>query len=203
MSFLLDPNVAYLLLVVGFVLGILALFTPGTGILEIGALFAIFLAGYAIYNLPTNFWALILLIVGVVPFVIAIRKSKQWIWLIPSIASLIVGSVFLFRTEGGYSAINPVFAVIISTAATLLLWFIGRKSIDVMKLKPVQNLNNLIGMVGESRTDIYRDGTVYVNGEEWSARAEKPIKADTNVRIVKREGLVLIVEVEKTNKAGK
>ncbi len=203
MSFLLDPNVAYLLLVVGFVLGILALFTPGTGFLEIGALFAIFLAGYAIYNLPTNLWALILLIVGVVPFVIAIRRSKQWIWLIPSIASLIVGSIFLFRAESGYPAINPIFAIVVSTAAILLLWFIGRKSIDVMKLKPVQSLSNLIGMVGESRTDIYRDGSVYVNGEEWSARSEKPIKADTNVRVVKREGLVLIVEADKPNRAEK
>lgn len=203
MSFLLDPNVAYLLLVVGFVLGTLALFTPGTGFLEIGALFAIFLAGYAIYNLPTNLWALLLLIVGVVPFVIAVRKSKQWIWLIPSIASLIVGSVFLFRAENGTSSINPVFAVVVSTAATLLLWFIGRKSVDVMKLKPVQNLNNLIGMVGESRTEIHNDGTVYVNGENWSARSDKPIKAETFVRVVKREGLVLTVEVDKPNRTGK
>lgn len=203
MSFLLDPNVAYLLLVMGIVLGILALFTPGTGVLEIGALFAIFLAGYAIYNLPTNLWALILLLVGVVPFVIAVRKSRQWIWLIPSIASLIVGSVFLFRAENGSATINPFFAIVVSSAATLLLWFIGRKSIDVMKLKPVQSLNNLIGMVGESRTDIYNDGTVYVNGEEWSARSSKPIKAGTYVRVVKLEGLVLIVEADKPNRSGK
>ncbi len=54
MNFLLDPNVAYLILVVGVILGMLALFTPGTGILEIGALFAIFLAGYAVYSLPIN-----------------------------------------------------------------------------------------------------------------------------------------------------
>ena len=67
MNLLLDPNVAYVILVVGFVLGVLALFTPGTGILEIGALFAIFLAGYAVYSLPINLWALILLVVGVIP----------------------------------------------------------------------------------------------------------------------------------------
>ena len=79
MNLLLDPNVAYVILVVGFVLGVLALFTPGTGILEIGALFAIFLAGYAVYSLPINLWALILLVVGVIPFLIALRKYKQWI----------------------------------------------------------------------------------------------------------------------------
>lgn len=197
MNFLLDPNVAYLLLVLGFVLGALALFTPGTGLLEVGALFAIFLAGYALYNLPTNLWALLLIIVGAVPFVIAVRKSKQWIWLIPSVACLIVGSIFLFRAEGGSSSINPIFATLLSGTASVLLWFIGRKSIDAMKLKPAQNLKDLIGMIGESHSDIQNEGSVYVNGEEWSARSEHPIKAGTFVRVIKRDGLVLIVEPEK------
>jgi len=49
-------------LVAGFVLAVLALFTPGTGFLEVGALLAIFLAGYALFNLPFNLWALILLV---------------------------------------------------------------------------------------------------------------------------------------------
>ena len=201
MNFLLDPNVAYLLLVLGIMLSILALFTPGTGFLEIGALVFIFFAGYGIVNLPTNVWALIVMVVGVIPLVIAVRRSKQWIWLIPSVALMIVGSIFLFRTEGIYTAINPVFAVGLSTASTVFLWFIGRKSIDVMKIKPVQNPNNLIGMVGESRTEIYRDGTIYINGEEWSARSDEPIKADTDVRVIRRDGLVLIVEEVKPNQS--
>lgn len=200
MNLLLDPNVAYLMLVLGFVFGILALFTPGTGFLEIGALFAIFLAGYALYNLPFNLWALILLVVGVIPFVIAVRKSKQWIWLIPSMASLIVGSIFLFRAEDGTSAIDPIFAAATSIIATLLLWLIGRKSIEAMKLKPVQSLDRLIGLVGESRTDIHNDGTAYVGGEEWTARSDKLIKEGSPIRVVKREGLVLVVEPAKPKK---
>lgn len=200
MNLLLDPNVAYLMLVLGFVFGILALFTPGTGFLEIGALFAIFLAGYALYNLPFNLWALILLVVGVVPFVIAVRKSKRWIWLIPSAASLIVGSIFLFRAEDGSPAINPIFAAVTSVIAVLLLWFIGRKSIEAMKIKPIQSLDRLIGLVGESLSDIQNDGTVYVGGEQWTARSEKLIKQGSQVRVVKREGLVLVVEPARAKK---
>lgn len=203
MSFLLDPNVAYLLLVVGFVLGALALFSPGTGVLEIGAVFAIVLAGFAIYNLPTNLWALLLLIAGIVPFVIAVRKSRSWVWLIPTIALMVVGSIFLFRPEGGAGTMNPGFSAAVSIIAILLLWFIGRKSIDVIKLKPAQNLSDLIGMRGESRTDIENEGTVYVNGEEWTARSEKPIKAGTSIRVVNRDGLVLIVESDKPERSRK
>jgi membrane-bound ClpP family serine protease len=194
MNLFLDPNVAYLVLVVGFVLGVLALLTPGTGLLEIGTLLAIFLAGYSIYNLPINTWALIVLIVGVVPFLLAVRKSKQWYWLIPAILALIVGSVFLFKLESGAPAINPILASITSVLATVFLWFIGRKTVEAMKTRPTQDLSRLIGMIGETRTDIAMSGTVYVGGEEWSARSEKEIVSGAQVKVIKREGLVLLVE---------
>jgi membrane-bound serine protease (ClpP class) len=194
MNFLLDPNVAYLILVVGLILGMLALFTPGTGILEIGALFAVFLAGYAVYSLPINTWALILLVVGVVPFFFAVRKFKQWYWLLPAIASAVVGSVFLFRAEAGSPAINPIFAVIVSVVSILLMWLIGIKSIEALRLNPAHDLGTLLKKVGEARTDILLEGTVYVGGEEWTARSEKRIPAGSQVKVTGREGLVLIVE---------
>lgn len=194
MNLFLDPNVAYLVLVVGFVLGVLALLTPGTGILEIGTLLAMFLAGYSIYNLPINTWALILLIVGVVPFLLALRKFKQWYWLIPAILSLSVGSIFLFKLDSGALAINPFFASLVSILAAVFLWFVGRKTIDAMKARPTQDLSRLIGMIGEARTDIAMDGTVYVGGEDWSARSDKKIHSGSQVKVLKREGLVLLVE---------
>jgi membrane-bound serine protease (ClpP class) len=194
MNILLDPNVAYLILVVGFIFGVLALFTPGTGLLEVGALFAMVLAGYSIYNLPINAWALILLLVGVVPFLVAMRKFKQWYWLVPANISIIVGSVFLFRLESGYPAINPVLASLVSVIATVFLWFIGRKSIEALKSKPNQDLSRLIGMIGEARTEISTDGTIYINGEDWSARSDKKIREGSKVKVIKREGLVLLVE---------
>jgi membrane-bound serine protease (ClpP class) len=194
MNIFLDPNVAYLVLVVGFVLGVLAVLTPGTGFVEIGALLAIILASYSVYNLPVNTWALILLVVGVVPFFLALRKFKQWYWLIPAIISLIVGSIFLFKLESGAPAINPILASIVSILATVFLWFVGRKTIDAMKTRPTQDLSRLIGMIGEARTDIAMDGTVYVGGEEWSARSEKKIRNGSQIKVIKREGLVLLVE---------
>ncbi len=195
MSLLLDPNVAYLLLVTGFILSILALFTPGTGFLEIGALFAIILAGYAVYNLPINGWALALLLVGVVPFIFALRKWKHWIWLIPSLVSLIVGSIFIFRNPDGSPAIHPVLAIIVSVVAVAFLWIIGRKSLEAIVIAPAQDLTRLIGVTGEVRTEVGLDGTVYIGSEEWTARTYGPvIPAGTQVKVTGREGLVLIVE---------
>ena len=194
MNLLLDPNVAYVILVVGFVLGVLALFTPGTGILEIGVGFAIVLAGYAVIELPINLWALILLVVGVLPFLIAVRRYTQWVLLVPAIISIVVGSVFLFKTESGSPAINPFLAAFMSVVAIVLLWFIARKGIEALKMNPAQDLSNLVDQVGVARSDIRYSGTLYVGGEDWTARSEKTIREGQLAKVIGREGLVLLVE---------
>jgi membrane-bound ClpP family serine protease len=85
MEFLLDPNIAYLILLAGVFLGLLAVVTPGTGVFEVGTFFCLALAGYAVYNLSINLWALVILVLSVIPFVYAIRKPKREIYLAMSI----------------------------------------------------------------------------------------------------------------------
>ena len=193
MNFLLDPNVGYVLAVGGLMLGILALFTPGTGLLEIGALFALALAAYSISNSAINTWALILLVVGIVPFILATRRSGKVIYMVVALGSLVIGSVFLIATPEGVIAVNPVLAVLVSSASSGFLWLIGRRSLEAMAL-PAKNLSLLIGKMGEAHTDIYAEGSAYVDGEEWSARSQVFIPTGSQVRVIGREGLTLIVE---------
>jgi len=56
------------------------------------------------------------------------------------------------------------------------------------------DLSKLIGLLGEARTEIDPSGTIYVGGENWSARADKKIHIGAQVKVIKREGLVLFVE---------
>jgi membrane-bound serine protease (ClpP class) len=194
MNPLLDPNVAYLLLVIGVVLGILALFSPGTGILEIGALFTLFLSGYGAVNLDINAWAIGVLLLGIVPFIFAIRKARNWPLLIASIIVIIFGSVFLFRTENGSPAVNFWLALGTSLVSGGILWFIGRKGLEAISMDKDFDLSRLIGQVGVARTQIFTEGTVYVRGEEWSAFSVQPIQSGTKVRVIERNGLMLKVE---------
>ncbi len=194
MNVLFEPNVAYVLLVVGLIVAILALFAPGTGVLEIGALFMLFLAGYGIVNQPTNGWALAVLILGVFPFLLALRKSRQYIYLALSILALVIGSVFLMRNSSGGPAVNPVLAIIVSVIATVFLWFVGRSGIEAIGRPVTHNLDRLIGMVGQARTNLSPDGSVYVGSEEWSAHSDTFVPKDSHVRVIKRDGLILTVE---------
>jgi membrane-bound ClpP family serine protease len=194
MNILLDPNVAYFLLVSGFIMAILALFSPGTGILEIGAIFALALAAYGIINMPINTWALIVLLAGVFPFVLALRRSQHNIYLAIALVALIAGSIFLFRAEEGTLAVHPFLASLVSVLAMGLLWYIARTGLTAMQQPPSHDLARYIGETGEARTDVYLQGAVYVAGEEWTARSDSFIPAGSQVKIVGREGLVLLVE---------
>lgn len=197
LNLLLDPNVGFLLLVGGFVFAILALFAPGTGTLEIGALFALVLAGYTLANLPVNGWAIVLMIVAVIPLVLAVRRLRgrsSLFALLGAIAALVVGSIFVYRNEQGGPAVNPFLALIVSGGSAFLLWFMARKSLEAAQMTPSHSLDWLVGTIGEARSDIRHEGTVYVGGEEWTATCEAYIPAGADVRIIARHGLVLTVE---------
>ena len=194
MDFLLDPNIAYLILLGGVLLAMLALAAPGTGFFEIAAFFCIALAGYAIYNLSFNWWALILLALSIVPFIYAIQKPKRELYLGLSILLLVIGSVFIFpRTEEG-AIVNPIVAIVASGLVAGFLWIAVRKSVEAASVRPSHDLEGLVGQIGEARTKVDAEGSVQVAGELWSARSEKPIAAGNSIRVVKREGFVLIVE---------
>ena len=200
LTILYNANVAYVLLIFGFVFALLALITPGTGLLEVGGIFLLALAGVAIYHIGFNLWALILLILSIFPFIYAIRKPKREWALALSILALVVGSAYLFQTSGLIPAVNPILAIVVSLIVASFLWWTVRKVVAAHHARPIQDLQSLIGKIGEAKTRIQEEGTVQMAGELWSARSEKSIPAGSRVRVVSRQGFVLIVALDEKSK---
>jgi len=194
MNLLLDPNVAYLLLLAGILLGLFALVTPGTGVLEIGAFGCLGLAGYAVSQLEFNWWALVLLVLSVILFLVAIRQPKWEVYLALSILGLVVGSAYLFRSGTWKPAVNLFVAGMASILYAGFLWIAIRKTLQAMRASPTMDLNTLIGQVGTSKTHVHREGSVQVEGELWSARSKDPIAEGKPVKVVARDGFILEVE---------
>lgn len=194
MDFLLDPNIAYLFLLGGVVLAMLALVTPGTGLFEIGAFFCIALAGYAIYQLSFNWWALLLLGLSIVPFVYAIQKPGREPFLAVAILLLVIGSVFIFPRTEEQAYVSPLVAIIASALVAGFLWVGVRKSVEAANVRPIHDMTTLVGQIGEARTKVNDEGSVLVAGELWSARSDDSIPAGSSIRVVRREGFILIVE---------
>jgi membrane-bound serine protease (ClpP class) len=77
---------------------------------------------------------------------------------------------------------------------SVLLWYLVRKFVEVTSRRPVHDFDALVGQVGTARTAVHDDGSVYVNGELWSARSQLEIPSGSHVKVVGRDGFVLVVE---------
>jgi membrane-bound serine protease (ClpP class) len=195
MDFLLDPNVAYVILLMGLVFAFFSASTPGTGVGEVIALFCLVLAGYAAYNLSIHWWALVLLALSIPPFVLAVRNPSRWVvYLGLCILFLVAGSVFLFAPEDTLISVNPFLALFASAALSVVMWYVLRKFIEVVSRRPEHDIDALIGEVGTATSDVFNEGSVQVHGELWSARSQVNIPLGSAVRVVAREGFLLVVE---------
>ena len=201
MDFLLDPNIAYILLVFVSMLLILAALNPGSGLLELGAIFLLLLAGWAIYNLSINPWALGLMFIGFGAFLLAVRGPNRRLLLTASILALVAGSSFLFRGEGWQPAVNPWLALVLSTISAGSFWLIAVKVLEAARARPTHDLSQLIGVIGEAKSEIFLEGSVHVSGELWTARSETLIPDGSQVRVIGREGFILLVEPYSKTKA--
>jgi membrane-bound serine protease (ClpP class) len=196
MNIFVNPNIAYLFLVFGTIALMMALMTPGTHLIEGITLLLLAAAGYEIYRLGFNVWALVILIISLVPFIYATRKPGRMWALALSILGLIGGSLYLFPGEGFVPAVNPILAVLVSGLSAGFLWIVVRKGVQAQRARPLQDLESVVGQKGTAKTEIHDDGSIQVASELWSARSEKAIPAGSRVRVIGRDKFTLLVERE-------
>jgi len=195
MNALFDPNIAYLLLIGGFLMAVFAMLAPGTGFIEVIALGLLLIAGYTMTLLTVTWWALILIVISAVILVVGLRRSAHWYWMALAALVMLAGSLFLFVNTNAAPMVNPILAVLVSVLATGSIWAFGKRGLAATR-RPVRSLDELVGMLGDASTDIQAEGSVYVNGEEWSAHAKVFIPRGSRVRVLRRDGLVIEVEPE-------
>ncbi len=188
------PNVVYLLLVGGVWLAASALVAPGTGVLEALAVVALAAAGVGMAYLPINPWAVGVMVIGVGFFGLSLWRRRQALWLALAALALSLGSAFLFRLESGQPAVNPLLAATVSLLTLGFFWLAIGKALAAAQARPVHDPEAVLGQVGEARTALDPIGSVYVAGELWTARSRRPLAEGTRVRVVSRDGLMLIVE---------
>jgi membrane-bound serine protease (ClpP class) len=191
---LLNPNLAYLLLMVGTLLALLAVLTPGTGLLELGAVIVLVVVGIQLFNIPINLWALGLVVVGAGIYVLSVIRRGDPVLMAAGLVVIYIGTALIYRSETSLIAADIWLILLASLGEGTFLWVVTRKVLAAAESPPIQDLEALIGTRGETRTRVFGDGTVYADGEEWSARSSQPIPANSVVIIKAREGFTLVVE---------
>jgi membrane-bound serine protease (ClpP class) len=191
-----DPNIAFLLMLIGFYGLILEFWNPGSFAPGVIGAICLIVGLTALTALPVNYGALGLLMLGILLMIGEAFTPGIGALGIGGLAAFIVGALFLF--DGGDTDIEfavsrwLVFGSAIATAGMIIT--IGGAAWSARKRAPVTGSEQMIGMRGEVVGWSDLRGSVRVHGEIWSARANRPLQVNDTVRVVGREGLTLIVE---------
>lgn len=192
MPILLDPNILYIVLVIGLWLGVTALYVPGTGALEVLSLGTVIVSIIAFLSVSTNWLAVLALVVGILGFMILPFWQKGWRYiLIGGVILQVYGSITLFHE----TAVSPILIAFVIAVSLAYHYFL---LIPILKSqKPGGQMTDdapIEGEVGFVQRDINTVGTVRVRGETWTARSEVFISAGEQVVVVDQDGLTLHVE---------
>jgi membrane-bound serine protease (ClpP class) len=187
-----DPNVAYILMLVGIYGLIFELSNPGAVLPGVAGAISLLLALYAFQVLPINYAGLALIAVG-----IAFMVAEAFV---PSFGALGLGGVLAFVTgsvilldEGELAVSIPVIAGTAAVSAGFFIWVLARFA-GLRRRRALAGTEELVGAVGVALADFERDGRVRVRSESWRARTHRPVRGGQRVRVVAVDGLALEVE---------
>ncbi len=191
-----DPNIAYILMMLGFFGLIFELFNPGAIFPGIVGVICLILAFYTMSSLPVNYAAIALIIFGFILYLLEIKVVSHGMLAIGGTASVLIGSLFLFRTASTQDVSSLSLSVIITTTLVTFLFFvfIVGMGLRAQRHKPVSGKEGLIGKTGIALTEIGDSGKVRIFGETWNAVSDKGvIPKDAEVITTGINGLTLQV----------
>ena len=183
-----NPNIVYLLLIIGLWAAAAAFYVPGTGLPEVAAVLCLALAIAGLIQLPVNIVGMILIVIAVVLFVVDLKVQSVALTVGAAI-SLVLGSVFLFPPAEGTMRLSPW---LIGGVALASLGFFGvvlSAAIRAQRLQAKVAAETVIGKRGVVTAPIDPVGTVQVQSELWTAIADEPIEAGAEIEVIALEGL--------------
>ncbi len=189
-----NPNVAFILMLIGVYGLILEFFNPGAVAPGLVGTICLLLALYALALLPINYAGAALVLFGVALMVAEAHIGAFGALGVGGIAAFVVGALLMFPAPAPGFALSDgvvIGAAIGSAAVFLVLLAIGLRA---RKRPVVTGGEALLGSEGETLSWQDREGRVRVRGEIWQARADAPLAAGSRIKVVGRDGLVLRVE---------
>jgi membrane-bound serine protease (ClpP class) len=195
LSFISDPSVAYMLMLLGFYGLFFELTNPGTIFPGVtGAIFLI-LAFYSFQTLPVNYAGLLLIILALVLFILEIKIISHGVLTIGGIIAMVIGSLMLFDSPAPFLRLSLSLVVPAVLVTALFFTATFRLAYKAFRRKASTGAEGLIGLEGKALTDITKDnGTVALRGEVWSASSDDEIKKGDRIEVVALSGLQIKVK---------
>ena len=193
---ILDPNIAYLLLMLGLLGIAIELQHPGAVVPGVVGVISILCAMYAFQILPVNYVGVLLIIAGIIMFILEVKMPGFGVLFTGGLVSILFGSFML--TASNEPALRIDWWTIIPVVAffSVLFLFIVTKAVLIHRKPPKTGMEGLVGEMGEVIEHISpkKTGRIFVHGEIWNARSNQNIKRGEKVKVIGVKGLVLEVE---------
>jgi membrane-bound serine protease (ClpP class) len=194
LSVITDPNIAYILMLLGIYGLFFELWNPGYVFPGVLGGICLLLALYAFQVLPINYAGLGLILLGLAFMVAEAFMPSFGALGIGGVAAFAVGSIILMDTDiEGYTVAWPLILTVSVLSALFFLtvvWFV----LKVRRRVIVSGAEELEWALGEALEDFETSGRVRVHSEEWQAHSRVPLQRGQKIRVVSRDGLVLTVE---------
>jgi membrane-bound serine protease (ClpP class) len=173
LSLLSDPNLAYILLMLGIYGLFFELYNPGAIFPGVVGGICLILAFYSMHSLPINYAGLALILFGIILFVLEIKIISHGLLTIGGIVSLFLGSIMLIKENAFNEAMEISMGLIILIVALTAVFFLFAISMGIkaQRKKPTTGKEGLIGETATAITNLSPFGEVSVHGEIWKAES--------------------------------
>jgi membrane-bound serine protease (ClpP class) len=186
LNILSDPNIAYILFMLGVYGLLFELYNPGAIFPGVIGGICIILAFYSFHTLPINYAGLALIIFAIILFILEIKIVSHGILSVGGVISLVLGSLMLIKDESALEAVSISIEVIVIIAILTLLFFLVAITLGIkaQRKKVTTGAEGIVGETGIAITDLEPEGEVKVHGEIWRAESmDGIIQSGTKVKI--------------------
>jgi membrane-bound serine protease (ClpP class) len=179
-----NPNLAYILLMIGL-LGLYFEFAhPGAVLPGVLGGICLLLAVFSFQILPINYVGLMLILLAIILFILEVKVHSYGMLSVGGITAMVIGSVMLINSP--IPELRPSLGVIFPMALgiSLILIFLVTLVVRAHARRSVTGKEGMAGEIGTARTDLHPSGTVFVHGELWEAEAVEPVSAGNKIKVI-------------------
>ncbi len=189
-----NPNIAYILMMIGLAGLYFELSHPGAIFPGVIGGIALILAFFAMQTLPINYAGILLIVLAIIFFIMEMKITSYGLLSVAGVVSLLLGSLMLF--EGSAPDMKVSLRVVLPTVILISGFFVAVASLvfRAQISKPTTGSMGLVGEIGVVKKALAPEGKVFVHGELWNARAKEALDENVKVRVVKVVNLIIEVE---------
>ncbi len=185
-----DPNIAYILMMIGLAGLYFELSHPGAIFPGVIGAISLILAFFSFQTLPVNYAGLLLIALAIIFFIVEVKVTSYGILSIGGLISLTIGSIMLF--EDVRVSLNLMLPTILLVGGFFVV--VASLAFRAYRVRPMSGTDGLLGEVGMVKERIDPEGLIFVHGEYWRAKARERVEPGEKVEVEGVEGMVLSVK---------